>query len=44
MDKETLINLVKIAYTLNPDGKGKHRKRTLEQVIEIIHNVSASPS
>ena len=40
MDKETLIDLVKIAYTLNPDGKGKHRRRTLEQVRDIVNNAS----
>ena len=40
MDREALINLVKLGYTLNPDGKGIHRKRTLEQVIEIINNAS----
>jgi len=30
------IELVKIVYTLNPDGKGKKRKRTLSEVLEMI--------
>ena len=34
--KETLIEMVKLAYTLS--GKGKNRKRTLEEVIEIIND------
>ena len=33
-NKETLIEMVKIAYTLI--GKGKGRKRTLNEVLEII--------
>ena len=37
MDKEILIELVKLVYQLNPDGKGKQRKRTLEEVLEIIN-------
>jgi hypothetical protein len=38
MDKKELIELVKLVYTLNPDGKGKQRKRTLDQVIDIINS------
>ena len=34
--KDTLIEMVKLAYTLS--GKGKNRKRTLEEVIEIIND------
>lgn len=36
MNKEILKELVKIAYTLNPDGKGKQRKRNLEDIINYI--------
>ena len=35
-NKETLIDMVKIAYTLI--GKGKGRKRTLSEVLEIIND------
>nr|YP_010879611.1 hypothetical protein QU375_mgr02 [Heterobasidion parviporum]WHL55381.1 hypothetical protein [Heterobasidion parviporum] len=38
-NKETLIEMVKIAYTLI--GKGKGRKRTLDQVLEIINDKQA---
>ena len=37
MDKEILIELIKLVYQLNPEGKGKQRKRTLEEVLEIIN-------
>lgn len=37
MEKEILIELVKLLYLFNPDGKGKQRKRTLEEVLEIIN-------
>jgi len=29
------INIVKMVYSLNPSGKGKQRKRTLIEVINI---------
>lgn len=29
LEKEELIELVKLAYLMNPEGKGKQRKRTL---------------
>jgi hypothetical protein len=35
-DKNEFIELVKLVYGLNPDGKGKVRKRTLSEVISII--------
>ena len=38
-NKETLIDMVKIAYTLI--GKGKGRKRTLSEVLEIINDKEA---
>ena len=38
-NKETLIEMVKISYTLI--GKGKGRKRTLSEVLEIINDKEA---
>ena len=35
-NKESLIELVKLAYTLQ--GKGKNRKRPLSEILEIIDN------
>lgn len=35
-DKETLIELVKLAYTMK--GKGKGRKRDLDTILSIIEN------
>jgi LAGLIDADG endonuclease len=35
-DKETLIEMIKLSYTLI--GKGKGRKRTLNEVLEIIND------
>lgn len=35
-NKETLIEMVKLSYTLL--GKGKGRKRTLNEILEIIDN------
>jgi len=35
-DKDTLIEMVKLAYTL--EGKGKNRKRPLEEILEIIND------
>ena len=37
--KETLIEMVKLAYTLS--GKGKGRKRLLEEILEIINDKEA---
>jgi hypothetical protein len=34
--QEGLIDMVKLAYTLNVEGKDKIRKRTLEEVLAII--------
>ena len=37
-DNNQLIELIKLVYTLNPEGKGKkRRKRTLNEVISIIN-------
>jgi hypothetical protein len=38
LSKNEFINLVKLVYTLNPNSKGKQRKRTLLEVITIIQN------
>lgn len=37
MEKGVLIELIKLVYLLNPDGKGKQRKRTLEETLEIVN-------
>lgn len=37
MDKNKLIELVKLVYELNPQNKGKTRKRTIDQLISIIY-------
>jgi hypothetical protein len=36
MAKEELIELIKLVYLMNPEGKGKQRKRTLEEIVDII--------
>jgi hypothetical protein len=36
-NKDEFIDTVKLIYALNPNGKGKKRKRTLSEVICIIH-------
>ena len=35
-DKTEFIELVTLVYALNPNGKGKVRKRTLSELISII--------
>jgi len=37
--KDTLIEMVKLAYTFS--GKGKNRKRPLEKILEIINDKEA---
>jgi hypothetical protein len=37
--KDQFIDLVKLTYELNPMGKGKNRKRTLDEVLYILKNV-----
>lgn len=37
-DKESLIEMVKLAYTLQGKGKGKGRKRELFEILQIIEN------
>jgi len=36
MGKEELIELIKLVYLMNPDSKGKTRKRTLEETIALV--------
>ena len=38
LSKERLIELVKLVYLINPEGKGKQRKRTLEETLNIINS------
>ena len=38
INKELFIELVNLTYNLNPDGKGKQRKRTLEELLNIINS------
>lgn len=35
-EQEEFINIIKLVYDLNPDGKGKKRKRTLSDILLII--------
>jgi LAGLIDADG endonuclease len=39
-EKEKFIEIVKLIYDLNPDGKGKRRKRTLPEILSIIKEKS----
>ena len=38
LSKEKRIELVKLVYLINPEGKGKQRKRTLEETLNIINS------
>ena len=40
LDKEQLIELIHLIYLMNPDSKGKSRKRDIQEVIDIINNFS----
>jgi hypothetical protein len=35
-ERDEYINIIKLIYELNPEGKGKKRKRTLMDVLLII--------
>lgn len=35
--REELIDLIELVYSYNPDAKGKSRKRTLEETIDIVN-------
>jgi hypothetical protein len=41
-EKEEFIDIIKLIYDLNPEGKGKTRKRTLSEIIAIIENKNTS--
>jgi len=43
MCKHGIIDCVKTAYNINPHGKGKKRKRTLEEVLAIIQHSQDLP-
>ena len=36
LDKEQMIELVELIYEMNPDSKGKSRKRDIQEIIDII--------
>lgn len=36
MEKSEMVELIKLVYLLNPDSKGKSRKRTLGETLAII--------
>lgn len=38
--KEDLIELIKLVYTYNPEGKGKQRKITLEEILDYINDTN----
>jgi len=40
LGKDDYINIIKLVYNLNPDGKGKTRKRTLLEILSIIEEKS----
>jgi hypothetical protein len=40
LDKEQLIELIRLIYLMNPDSKGKSRKRDIQEVIDIINSFS----
>lgn len=35
--REEIINLIELVYSYNPDTKGKSRKRTLQETIDIVN-------
>ena len=38
LEKEQLIELIHLIYSMNPDSKGKSRKRNIQDVLNIINN------
>ena len=36
VDKEQLIELVRLIYLMNPDSKGKSCKRDIQELLDII--------
>ncbi len=37
LSKEEMIKLIKLVYSNNPEGKGKERKRTLHETLDLIN-------
>ena len=37
MDKTEIISLIKLVYSFNPEGKGKQRKRSLEETLDLLN-------
>jgi len=33
-----MVELIKLVYGFNPDGKGKQRKRTLQETLDIVNS------
>lgn len=40
LSKEEMVNLIKLIYAYNPEGKGKQRKRTLEETLDLLNSPS----
>ena len=38
VSKEEMVELIKLVYEFNPDGKGKQRKRTLQETLDIVNS------
>ena len=38
ISKEEMIELIKLVYEFNPDGKGKQRKSTLQETLDIVNS------
>lgn len=37
LSQEDMVKLITLIYSFNPDGKGKQRKRSLKETLEIIY-------
>ena len=37
MDKTEIISLIKLVYSFNTEGKGKKRKRSLEETLDLLN-------
>ena len=42
MDKTEIISLIKLVYSFNPEGKGKQRKRSLEETLDLLNQKQIS--
>ncbi|RKF63989.1 hypothetical protein OnM2_021015 [Erysiphe neolycopersici] len=38
LSKENMVSLIKLIYSYNPEGKGKQRKRTLEEALDLLNH------